>query len=402
MIDTLRLASPYLPDSVASAIEQACVLRSAVEISTGDVQYSLTTGSLLGSWDSRVSVRVEREEWVTLNRAGSKWLRDYEQLVRGGVARQATTVKVPCAPYVVVEGSAHKALLGHNVYGGPLEPAITCAWFVDNIAERLGVALPYSEEWRVERVDWAEAFDLGTFEAVQEFISGLNAAEYPRRKPVRYGDTGLMCPGRTTAFKVYHKGPEFYKHDRKRLRDVVGQGVLLDLQERANGILRLETEIKARKLSEQFGEKPQVVQLTREWLEAVHDREAARLLKEGKTEVETVRNHLDVSRRLHSVYDGPLAGSLYATYVMLATTGEKEVRQTMPKTTWYRQKKQLLEAGVSWNGTNLRLSTHSAIPAGFSPVRGNPLRLTDEAEEVRNQLYTYSRPVPKDLEVAGA
>ncbi len=386
MIDTLRLASPYLPDSVASAIEQACVLRSAVEIATGDVQYSLTTGSLLGSWDSRVSVRVEREEWVSVGRTEMR-----------GSSRLTTAIKVPSAPYVVVEGSVHKALCGHNVYGGPLQPAISCAWFVDNVAERLGLSLPYAEDWCVERIDWAEAYNLGSFEAVQEYISGLNMAEYPRRSVSRYGSSGLMCPGRTTAFKVYHKGPEFYQHDRKRLRGVVEPGRIADLQDMANGILRLETEIKGRKLTEQFGPKPQVVQLTRDWLEAVHDREAARLLKEAKQEVETVRNHIDVSRRLHEVYESRLANALYATYVTLATIGEKEARRNMPERTWYRQKKQLVDAGVSWNGTNLRVSTHSAIPAGFSPVRTSPLRMTEEAEEVSYAFGTYNRPMPKEM-----
>jgi II/X family phage/plasmid replication protein len=393
VIDTVRLASPYLAESTAAAIEQACFLRSAVEISTGDVQYSLTTGSLLGSWDSRVSVRVEREEWVTGEGSAYPLL----EKVLTGKTRKATVMKLPCAPYVVVEGSVHKALLGHNVYGGPLEPAITCAWFVDNVAGRLGVSLPFSEEWRVERIDWAEAYNLGSFEACQEYISGLNMAEYPRRQVSRYGSSGLMCPGRTTAFKVYHKGPEFSAHDRRRLRDVVDVGRIVELQEQANCILRLETEIKARKLAEHFGAKPQVVQLTRDWLEAIHDREAARLLKEARQEVETVRNNREVSRRLHAIYEPRLAEALYATWVALATLGEKEVRRDKPKSTWYRQKAQLLDAGVSWNGTNLRLSTHSAIPAGFSPVRGNALRMTDEAEPVRYALGMYNRPVPKDF-----
>ena len=66
MLDTVKLISPYLPEADAERIERACVLRSAVEVSTGEVLYSLTTGSLEGSYDTRVSVRVEREEWQYL------------------------------------------------------------------------------------------------------------------------------------------------------------------------------------------------------------------------------------------------------------------------------------------------------------------------------------------------
>jgi II/X family phage/plasmid replication protein len=289
------------------------------------------------------------------------------------------------------------------------------AWFVYEVGKRLGVRLSRGEDFRADRMDWAEVYNLGSYEACQEYIGGLNLSVYPRRgEPSRHGLTGLYSAGRTTTFKVYHKGPEFKKHDSKRLRDFVRRGETVDterqgnpssllkqdeldsLQYQANCILRLETEVKARKLTDDFGAKPLVVQLTRDYLEGVHDREAARLLKESRQEVETVRNNQEVLRRLRGMYDSRLAEALYATWVTLATVGEKEVRRDKPERTWYRQKKQLVDAGVSWNGTNVHISTHSAIPAGFSPVRGNPLRLTEEAEPVRYKLDAFSKiPRPK-------
>ena len=87
MLDTVKLISPYLPEADAECIERACVLRSAVQVSTGEVLYSLTTGSLEGSFDSRVSVRVEREEW---------------QYLPGTAKSRGTSVRVPCAPYMTI------------------------------------------------------------------------------------------------------------------------------------------------------------------------------------------------------------------------------------------------------------------------------------------------------------
>ncbi len=377
MLDTARLRSPHLSDRDAARIEQSCTLRQAVEIATGDVQYSLTTGSPAGSWDDRVSVRVMREEYVTLPKSERN---------------KATVVMQPCAPYVLIEGSVHKALLGHNVHGGPLAPLLACCWFVDDVAARLGVSLPYAEDWHAQRLDWAEVFFLPSFEAVQEYLHGLSMAEFPRRKVYRYGAEGVFSPGRTTALKAYHKGPEFFKHDRKRLRDRLEPGELVELQERANRSLRFETSVKARKLAEDFGEKPLVVQITRDYLEGVHDREASRLLKEASTEMETVRTHLEVSRRLEQTYTPELANRLFGTWLQLAALGERVVKNKLTPRTFYRQRKQLVDAGCSWNAADVRVvASSSAIPLGFSPVRSDPRRLVEEADLVKYKLQTYNR-----------
>jgi II/X family phage/plasmid replication protein len=376
MLDTLKLCSPYISEASASVVQQACVVRLEVSGATGVKNWEIVTGQLAGSFDHCVSVRVEREEW-----AG----------VKG-------SYKVECDPYIVIEGSVHKALLGHNVYGGPLPFALSACWFVDHVAAGLGVSLPYAEDWTVQRVDWAEAYELPSLDACSEYIGGLNLARFPRRLARTIGNQTLMFAGTTTAWKIYHKGPEFWKHDRKRVRAHLSDDQLLELQERANCILRLETSIKAKKLTADFGAKPTVVQVTREYLERVHDKETARLLREAKNDVEIVRTYREVSRRLHEKHDSRLANILFGTWIQLSAVGQEEVKKTLSVPTWYRQRRQLTEAGVSWHATDVHIEERcSAVPRGFSPVRSDCRRLLDEAEEVQRQLYTYSRPVPKDL-----
>jgi II/X family phage/plasmid replication protein len=168
------------------------------------------------------------------------------------------------------------------------------------------------------------------------------------------------------------------------------EAIIYGLQEQANRILRLETSIKARKLSEDHqGQKPQVGQLTQAYLERVHDREIARLLKEAQTDMNTVRTHLEVSRRLAHTYSPELADRLLGTWFKLSALGEDHVRKSMSKPTFYRQKKQLIEAGCSWNGTDVILKTHSLIPHGFSPVRRDPRRLSEESPLVVQILEAY-------------
>jgi II/X family phage/plasmid replication protein len=380
MIDTVKLVSPELSESDIERIELACTRRSAVHLGTGDVQYEFTTGSLEGSYDHRLSVKIERERWDSTRLPGGR----------------VHTRLVPCLPRLSLEGSVHKAMLGHNVSGGPLEPVLASRWLCHEVSERLGVSLPPGDFWEVLRIDWAEAYDLGSFEACQEYIEGLNAAQFPRRKVVRFGSESLMAGGSTTSVKVYHKGPEFSAHDWKRFKKAgLPESELIGLQAEANCILRLETSIKSRKLSELYNGKPQVVQVRQNALERLHDREVARLLKEAKHDMETVRTHHEVRRRLIQFYpdsegrfiSSPLNSALFHTWTQLALVGEKEVRRFMSRRTFYRHKKMLAEAGVSWEAADVRIiPRHSAIPTGFSPTRNDPRRLVALAEPVREKL----------------
>jgi II/X family phage/plasmid replication protein len=292
---------------------------------------------------------------------------------------------------LAIEGSVHKAMLGHNVYGAPLPPVLTCYWFVDDVARRLGLPLPEAADWTVQRIDWAEAYELPSSAAVAEFVRGLNAAQYPRRKAMRYGSESLMFPGRTTAWKCYHKGPEFEAHDRKRLRECLDRGALDELQQRADRVLRLETSIKSQKLVADFGRKPTVLELTETYLEETHDRETDRVLREGAAEVETVRTLQEVLNRLDHTYGSSLGRSLFGTWSQLSTLGEEVTRQNMSRPTFYRHRKLLDQAGCSWHGTDVMLREHSLIPAGFSPIRRDPRRLVSMADEVSYKLGTYSR-----------
>lgn len=371
-VDTVRLRSPSIGERQAHRIEQNCKRKQQVDLATGVYDYEITTGSLAGSWDDRLSVRVEREEIVRLSKTGAV------------IARR-------CEPYLTVEGSVHKALLGHNIYGGPVEPVAAIRWLLHDLAGRLWIDLPNADGWTVQKIDWAEVYNLGTYEAAQEYMLGLNRATFPRRQVDRYGDESLHSHGSTTTVKVYRKAPEFYHHDYKRLRTQISESELAELQERASGLLRCEVSIKTRKLAaDNKGEKPSVAWLTREYLESVHDREMARLLREANSTMETVRTHLEVSRRLEMFYKPELANRLFGTWFQLATLGEEIVKGKMPARTFYRQRKQLQQAGCSWQAANVKIVPQlSVIPLGFAPVRTSPRRLADQAPQVVRQVAPF-------------
>lgn len=373
MIDTVKLKSPYLGVHQAAAIEQECMRRQAVFVSTGELQYSITTGSLDGSFDERVSVRVDTEDVPVKDRKGR---------ITGTEA----------LPFVLVEGSVHKALLGHNVEGGPCEPVSAITWLLHDIAGRLWSDLPPAARWIVQRVDVAEVYALPCPGAVTEYVHALNLATFPRRCPRRYGDESIFFPGTTTSVKAYHKGPEFKAHDAKRLRGVWPLDDVVALHVRADCLLRWEVSILSKTLRKDFDGEPTVSKLTQDYIEAIHDKETNKIIKLGKEEMELVRTHREVSARLEAVYGRRLATSLFGTWVQLAVLGEAVVKQQSSKPTFYRQRKQLVDAAVSWAGADV-IERPSAllVPAGFSPVRSSPFRLVAEDLTVTERLAPFRR-----------
>lgn len=377
MIDTLKLKSPPISEETAHQVESLLVHRQGVDNATGEELYSLCSGSLPGSWSSSVSINVHRRDFVYLPPT---------------LYSEGTTALVDCEPFLVVEGSVHKAMMGHNVYGGPerLQPSI--AWFVQDLMkpERLGVELPPWEGWRVLRVDVAEVFDLGNFEGCAQFLHGLGLARYPRRQPRRYGDECVLFAGTTTALKFYHKGPEFAKHTHKAYSKVMGESCANGVQLVSNNYLRVELSVKSKKLKTQYGDNPTAAQVQLEDLEAMQDRETGRVLKEGQKDMDTVRSTEEVRARLYEVYGERLAKTLFGTWLELAALGEDAARRGMSRPSYYRHRSQLAEAGIAWDSTDVYIREMSCIPAGFRPVRSDPRRVGGESVEVKEQLLPYA------------
>ena len=282
MLDTIKAESPAISEELATAVEGHLVTRSGIENSTGHELYNLCSGSLPGSFSSSVSVNVLRRRWVS-------W-----KDVRG----KTHVDLLECDPYLTIEGSVHKAMSGHNISGGPISFAPSFAWFVTDISKRLGLQLPEWDVWTITRVDVTECYDLESFQGVSQYIHGLGLARYPRRQPRRYGDETVFFAGTTTTLKFYHKGPEFAKNGRRKLEKLHGSGYASDLQNFANSVLRVECSIKSKKLKELYPEGVTAREIRDDELAALYDREIARVLQEGQSEMTIVRNNDAVRARL--------------------------------------------------------------------------------------------------------
>jgi II/X family phage/plasmid replication protein len=216
-------------------------------------------------------------------------------------------------------------------------------------------------------------------------------SEYPRRKVIRYGRESIFAPGTTTAVKAYHKGPEFSKHDHKRLRGIMQPTDLEDLQHYANRVLRWEVAVKPKKLEAlNDGKKPRVSEISADQLRKLHYLEVRRLVKEGEAEVKTVRKQKQVRDRLLEVYEQRKAGLLLGTWHQLVTLGQHETKKAMKRPTFYRHLKELKDAGVSWIGADvLVVPKVSSLPADFSPTERDPRRRGGEDPKVAELLAPY-------------
>lgn len=366
-IDTVTLRSPFIGEELAVKIEQQSILQQKVDKPSGEVLRSFTTKSLEGSFDARISVKVERSK-------------------RGFGGRN-----IECEPFVTLECSVHKQLKGHNVYGGPEHFQAAMVWLVEKVGEWLGVTLPSALLWEVRRVDWAEVFILQSEQAVKAWMGGLQLGEKCARKDVRtYGKHGVFLKGESTCVKYYHKGAEFRKHDRKRVIHVLGEVEADRLQKLADQILRSEVEIRTKKLRDDFGHQPLVSEVTDDYLKGVYDAEMAKVVRRGQSGMSLVCTIHAVQQRLTELYGERRAGCLFSTWHMMATLGEEQVKKIKKQTTFYEHLRDLRKAGCSWRGTDILLGkTHELIPNGFVPVREDERRWTEESDIVKEQLCPY-------------
>jgi len=366
--DTIGIRSPFLDEILALAIEKECIRRQGIDLKTGEQIYSITTGQLQGSHDSRISVKVDREQWSSDGR---------------GLCKTETE------PYVYIEASVHKAMMGHNCWGGPTDFNASVNWLIGLVENLTEKKLPQADEWMVRRADVAECYELDSFEACQEWFRGLNNAEYPRREVNRYGLSGLYAPGVTTCIKFYHKGPEFWKHDRKRLKKFLKESQICEIQERANKIIRVEVEVKSKKIEYNYGRLPKIDFVDEGYFEKVHDEEVKRILREGEKGMDIVREMSSVENRLYKVYDESLAKVLLGSWYVLSTMGEKQLKQRMKKSAYYNHVKWLKEAGVSWLGTDVKVQDTYIVPVDFAPVRNDMRRLTEISPVVQEKILLY-------------
>ncbi len=374
MLDTIRLQSPPLDtETYRKLLDQASEHR-IVDLGTG--QFRALATAVRVEFASGSSVRADLRDW------------EYRS-VYGGSGKHRP-VRFPCEPYAVLEGSAHKLMLGHNVAGGPEELLPTARYLVDALGANTDTELPDGSDWYLRRVDRAEAYDLGPDGAV-EYLRVLSQARYPRRKMGHMQTESVWTKnGRTTVVKAYNKGLEFAKHDARELRKHGWHELADQIQVLADGVIRTEVGIRDQKLDEDFGGKPRVRDVSDGYVAGIATDAIAKLLREGEGSMRIVRKHEEVIDRLGEVYSGRWPAVLLSTWMGLSALGEDRMRATMKRATFYLHRKMLADAGVSWLGADIGIvGGFQIVPEDFRPLPSDPRCLRGEDPRVVQVLAPY-------------
>lgn len=369
MIDTCGWITPPIGPEVIDAVYKKSVVKSAYDCPEDKVLYEVVCCDLRNSADNRISVTLIDKQWSRL---------DFEHV---------PTLK-DCEYHLKIECSVHKQMLGHNCFGGSSDFQALTRWMYFKLWEILGVELPDYRYWLVYRIDAAEVYNLGSEQAVKDWFKLISNAEMSRREEKKYtfGNTGYYVPGESTTLKMYHKGTEFKKHDKKRCRKFMDSDNLEMLERLAAPLLRIEVEIKTRKLKydsfnswscskldkkrpdDYKGRLPMVCEITPDYINSVHDAEVLKVLKGFGEGMKAVRTKDAVETLLYEKYEPLKAGKLLGFWFRLAADGEKAVKTTMAKPTFHRWKNDLLAVGCTWLASDVVIA-ETKVPLDFRPLR---------------------------------
>ena len=224
MIDTMGFIIP-IPYKTYHYLTSKSIMTQRIDCSDGLVEFEYFNFDTLYSWNYRV-----------------KWkLSDKKFCYDPGLKK---TFLEKGFPHLRIEFSAPKIMLGNNIQTITKEYADVAVHTVWKQFEKtFKVKLPSPEYWFLNRLDVCSNFILSSPEMVKELINYFQMLTYSRKDKETYGDTSVYFPSRHATLKIYHKGPEFKKHDIKRFVDQFEGRRLLNI---ANNIIRVEGELKNR------------------------------------------------------------------------------------------------------------------------------------------------------------
>lgn len=360
MIDTIVIQSPFLSDEVAKKIHYLSNLKASIDIKSEEFIYKIVTSELKGSWDSSIRVNLKRDMIIS----------EYDLNTRKTYGKLVDT-----EPYLKIECSLHKLILGHNIYGGSDDLLNQVQYLINLLSNSFDILLPSASEFVITRIDYAKSFKLDD-DTIKVFFKGLNNASYPRRRVLKYDTTGIYFPGFYSTLKFYDKGVEFSKHDKKKLKKILTPGKVKCLEKASKNVLRIEIEVKSKKLKSLYNKMPKINEINIDDIRAQWEVEVMRVMKVSKDSRKLYNTIDDVQKVLFISYSD--ASQLLGTWYRLSTQGYDEVKNSMSKSTFYRHISKLKKVGVVWNHTNIQVIENDLQFYDFNPLKSN-LELIDDS-----------------------
>ncbi len=344
MIDTIRFRTGSISEELVDIITTKMQVRHGLDMNTGEQMYCIISNTLAeNTFNRSITIKLERERWERLYIPSAGELR---------------TIKIECEPYLLIECSSNKILEGHNVSGGTVNVLKAVSTIIDRICDIYEIENSMfgdAMEFEVDRIDYAKNFRLSN---VERYLVALGNAYYPRRKLRTYHDECVYFAGSTTTVKFYDKHKEYKNHDYKILKNG-------DLLEHSKNILRVEIEVKKRKLKEIFY-SAKVKDIDMNKIIKLYDEEVEKIFKIRQVDSKKVMG-TDVHDILLQKFGTKKADALYSSYNMLLSGGIMLLKKKKPKATYYRHIKCLKECGISWVDVKVNYSSETKEFVEFIP-----------------------------------
>ncbi|MBL1142718.1 MAG: hypothetical protein HND53_11870 [Proteobacteria bacterium] len=238
-------------------------------------------------------------------------------------------------------GSPARVMHSNNVFGS--SNIIECFNAMrEFICKELEIILPSKPEvWRLTRADITENYLLDSLTEVKQALNYLRHAEGGRYQIRTTAESVYWSPkSRLRSGKAYAKGPHLdYQLNKKQITITPEQ---LEIAQR---ILRLELSLKSqfwrdRSLKPWYDYKDSE-------LRQIHNDYFSQFIGH----VELAQND-DILDKLNSITTQGQAFAAYRTWKLIKSDGMESARSLMPKSSWYRHKKLLNKAGLSWADFN--------------------------------------------------
>lgn len=244
-------------------------------------------------------------------------------------------VHVRAGSALEIIGSPARAMGRHNVFGS--SDLLECAAaMIGLVARQVGVVLPApGPPWCCTRVDFAENFSLGSASTVRSALDWLRMAEGGRYRG-RSAGSSIYWGQRSSRLsgKAYSKG----EHQQRAVKRGEAELTAAEL-EACDGLLRLELSLRRNWLRER-----DVWSLTADDMSSAHREYFAPLL--GDCEVFNMNDSLLERLVLVAPTEGQ-ARAAFRTAALCAQVGPDTTADSMPRATWFRHRRLLLDAGLS-------------------------------------------------------
>ena len=298
----------------------------------------ITTRLVLANLDAATQRKLESAAGRIMKIAPDgtvEWETGAREVVRHDSHRAVMSV----GPDLTIQGSPARCGDGDDNVFGSADLMACWSRMLEVIMRALDVDLP-GEPWRwtVTRLDIAANWDVGSLNHVRAVLEQLRHVEGGRYQVRTQAESVYWGVGsRLRGGKAYAKGPELR-------RRVAGNALIMDDDKLASAdrLLRLELRLGAQYLRERAGRKWWA--MTPAWLARMHREYFAQFLAPVKVrDGDALLDSLCTGARTHS------AGmAAYRTWLLIREHGVEQVRQLLPRSTWMRHKRALLDAGLTW------------------------------------------------------